>query len=95
MYKAFYPVDDVLKGFTFKHPADESSTYKLFNRFASLKFKFNTTHIIHGFVGYFHSILYDTVELSIRPSDHTEGMASWFPLYFPIIVIYIIKFRNH
>jgi protein arginine N-methyltransferase 5 len=42
--------------------------------------------LIFGFAGYFRSTLYDDVELSIIPYDHTPNMISWFPIYFPSTV---------
>ena len=38
----------------------------------------------HGFVGYFHSTLYEEVCISTEPSTVSEGMFSWFPLYVPL-----------
>ncbi|ETI21148.1 hypothetical protein G647_07492 [Cladophialophora carrionii CBS 160.54] len=41
----------------------------------------------HGLAGYFESVLYRGVELSTNPNtmDHkSEGMISWFPIYFPL-----------
>jgi protein arginine N-methyltransferase 5 len=44
---------------------------------------------IHGFVGTFEAILYDgdvneRILISTRPKTFSEGMFSWFPLYFPL-----------
>ena len=45
---------------------------------------------IHGFFGTFEAILYrsrvddSATTISIVPSSFSEGMFSWFPLYFPI-----------
>ena len=46
---------------------------------------------IHGFLGTFHSTLYqsplsekDVSVISIAPSSFSTGMFSWFPLYFPL-----------
>lgn len=46
---------------------------------------------IHGFLGTFHSTLYqsplaekDASVISIAPSSFSVGMFSWFPLYFPL-----------
>lgn len=40
--------------------------------------------IVHGFAGYFDAFLYDDVHASIVPTNHTEDMHSWFPIYFPL-----------
>ena len=39
---------------------------------------------IHGFAGYFTAELYQDVFYSTNPAQHTSGMHSWFPMYFPI-----------
>ena len=44
----------------------------------------STFPVCHGFGGYFEAQLYADVTLSTHPDTHTEGMASWFPIYFPI-----------
>ncbi len=89
-HKDFYPFEEDQECFFFKHPSRELDKYKLFNRFVSNKFVFNSTNVIQGFMGYFRAVLFedikDNVSLSIRPFDHTENMASWFPLFFPIKV---------
>ena len=42
--------------------------------------------VLSGFAGYFESELFGGVMMSILPSTFTEGMLSWFPIYFPIRV---------
>ena len=41
---------------------------------------------VHGLGGYFESRLYGDVYISILPGspNYSEGMFSWFPLYFPL-----------
>jgi len=39
---------------------------------------------MHGLAGYFESHLFGGVKMSIHPDTHSEGMFSWFPIYFPI-----------
>jgi len=46
---------------------------------------------IHGFLGTFHCVLYQSVTdqnaastISIAPTTFSVGMFSWFPLYFPL-----------
>jgi type II protein arginine methyltransferase len=51
-----------------------------------MKFKFDQDIVIHGFAGYFKTNLYDDIELSTVPYEHTPGMFSWFPIYFPSMV---------
>ncbi|KAK2737220.1 methyltransferase protein [Onygenales sp. PD_40] len=41
----------------------------------------------HGLGGYFETVLYDDIELSTNPvtmDAKSEGMISWFPIYFPL-----------
>ncbi|KAK7905511.1 hypothetical protein LTR67_000234 [Exophiala xenobiotica] len=41
----------------------------------------------HGLAGYFETVLYRGVELSTNPNTmdaKSEGMISWFPIYFPL-----------
>lgn len=43
----------------------------------------------HGLAGYFETVLYRGVELSTNPntmSAKSDGMISWFPIYFPLKV---------
>ena len=48
-------------------------------------------NIIHGFLGTFHCVLYESMTgtkqssvISIAPTTFSVGMFSWFPLYFPL-----------
>ena len=68
--------------FSFVHPNHQSPIDN--ERFASLSFEVGLDSILHGFTGYFESVLYKDVVLSILPSTHTEGMFSWFSLFFPL-----------
>jgi protein arginine N-methyltransferase 5 len=50
---------------------------------------FESTHLkdtmlLHGFAGYFESVLYKDVKISINQGTADEEMTSWFPMYFPI-----------
>ena len=38
----------------------------------------------HGLAGYFDTVLYKDVKLSIHPVTHTPAMSSWFPIFFPV-----------
>ena len=57
-------------------------------RFKMLTFRRPETSppaVLHGFAGYFESVLYKDVLLSIRPETHTPNMFSWFPIFFPLV----------
>ena len=41
--------------------------------------------VIHGLAGYFDTVLYGDVTLSIHPETASKGMYSWFPMYFPLM----------
>ncbi|KAG0365182.1 hypothetical protein BGZ54_006784 [Gamsiella multidivaricata] len=53
-------------------------------RSGSINFISETSGMVHGLAGYFESVLYKDVTLSINPATHSPGMFSWFPIYFPI-----------
>lgn len=50
----------------------------------------DSTIVIHGFLGSFHSVLYEAKDknqlsiIGIAPNSFSVGMFSWFPLYFPL-----------
>eukprot|EP00112_Aurelia_sp_Birch-Aquarium-sp1_P010012 Seg2160.4 transcript_id=Seg2160.4/GoldUCD/mRNA.D3Y31 product="Protein arginine N-methyltransferase 5" protein_id=Seg2160.4/GoldUCD/D3Y31 len=70
------------KCFTFVHPNDEKPIDN--TRYSKTTFHMKTGNLIHGIAGYFDAVLYDDVSISIHPETHSEGMFSWFPIYFPI-----------
>jgi hypothetical protein len=39
---------------------------------------------VHGLAGFFDSVLYKDVHISINPATFSTGMFSWFPLFFPL-----------
>jgi type II protein arginine methyltransferase len=70
--------------FTFSHPNRSSIIDN--SRYTKLQFQMSETNLMHGFAGYFEATLYGDVKLSILPETASEGMFSWFPLYFPIAI---------
>ncbi|CAG8446554.1 9825_t:CDS:10 [Dentiscutata heterogama] len=53
-------------------------------------FNVRESGILHGIAGYFESILYKDIMLSIHPDTHSIDMLSWFPIFFPLkIPIYL------
>mmetsp|Transcript_3099 Transcript_3099/g.4782 ORF Transcript_3099/g.4782 Transcript_3099/m.4782 type:complete len:589 (+) Transcript_3099:15-1781(+) len=79
MLHNFYKLDRSLPVFSFEYPSNSS-----FERFKSLRFQVEQPVTLHGFVGYFESVLYKDLKLSTLPETHSEDMCSWFPMYFPI-----------
>jgi protein arginine N-methyltransferase 5 len=58
-------------------------------RHVKARFSIESRGVMHGFVGYFESVLYGDVELSTRPdtiNKKSKDMVSWFPIWFPISV---------
>ena len=80
-----YVIDAPQQLFKFEHknltlnPKDRDNT-----RFISLSFKSQVDTVCHGFAGYFEAVLFKDITLSTVPSNHTKGMFSWFPIYFPV-----------
>lgn len=70
------------KVFRFTHPNKSEVIDN--SRYVSLEFCIKSDAVLHGFAGYFDSVLYGDVTLSILPSTHSAGMFSWFPILFPI-----------
>lgn len=82
--KNIYHIGDPTPLFEFVHPNKEKHIDN--TRFKSLKFEAKADSVLHGFSGYFEATLYKDVYISINPVNHTQGLVSWFPLYFPISV---------
>ncbi|XP_052211618.1 protein arginine N-methyltransferase 1.5 isoform X2 [Diospyros lotus] len=71
--------------FTFTHP--DNSTTKCNQRYKKIQFEIphdTGAVMVHGFAGYFDSMLYKDVHLGIEPSTATPNMFSWFPIFFPL-----------
>ncbi|KAL5236637.1 hypothetical protein ACI65C_004047 [Semiaphis heraclei] len=69
--------------FTFVHP--KKNLKESNDRDGFLKFNVSQDCVLHGFAGYFETILYKDIRLSIVPESFSDGMFSWFPAYFPLI----------
>ncbi|KAF3600648.1 hypothetical protein F2Q69_00033101 [Brassica cretica] len=71
--------------FTFTHP--NFSTKANNQRYKKLHFNLPSdvgSALVHGFAGYFDSVLYKDVHLGIEPTTETPNMFSWFPIFFPL-----------
>ncbi|GFT96389.1 protein arginine N-methyltransferase 5 [Nephila pilipes] len=68
--------------FTFVHPNKVDVPDN--TRYEKLSFSIPYNCTVHGFAGYFDTILYKDINLSIHPSSHSPGLFSWFPIFFPI-----------
>eukprot|EP00931_Biecheleriopsis_adriatica_P046988 TRINITY_DN27054_c0_g1_i1.p1 TRINITY_DN27054_c0_g1~~TRINITY_DN27054_c0_g1_i1.p1 ORF type:complete len:630 (+),score=120.56 TRINITY_DN27054_c0_g1_i1:100-1989(+) len=80
-HHAFYPCSSIKDCFEFRHPnwALESN-----DRYVELQFDIEVDSVVHGFAGYFDCVLYGDAKISIHPKTFSEGMFSWFPIFFPL-----------
>ncbi|CAH0383631.1 unnamed protein product [Bemisia tabaci] len=69
--------------FTFHHPNKVEKPDN--TRYGTLKFDITQDCVLHGFAGFFETVLYKDVLLSIVPETYSTGMISWFPIFFPIL----------
>lgn len=56
------------------------------SRYTVIPFKVQESSMMHGFIGYFECTLYKDVIMSIHPKSNSEGMFSWFPIVFPLLI---------
>lgn len=68
--------------FEFVHPNQSDCIDNRRNK--AFEFTLESSATIHGFAGYFGAHLYGEHYISINPANFSEGMFSWFPLYFPL-----------
>jgi len=87
-HQAFYPTSEIKPCFVFSHPNPELRSN---DRYAEISFESEVDALVHGFAGYFHCELYSDFVVSIEPNTHSEGMFSWFPIYFPLRVPIFIR----
>lgn len=80
--KNVYHITQPLPVFTFDHPNKDSVIDN--SRFIKMEFDVETDCVLTGFAGYFDTVLYRDIKLSIHPKEHTRGLISWFSLYFPL-----------
>lgn len=83
-FKNVYHIADPQPLFEFVHPNPAKQIDN--SRFATLTFDVKLDSVLTGFGGFFDTVLYKDVTLSIHPETHSPGMASWFSVYFPVSV---------
>ena len=66
------------KVFVFHHPNKDAVIDN--TRHLCMEFDIDQDALLHGFSGYFETVLYGDIKLSILPSTHSQGMFSWFPI---------------
>ena len=69
-----YQISDIVPVFTFTHPNATAAGANEFRQYCRMKFKIKADCLCHGFAGYFDSVLYKDVMISINPDTHTDGM---------------------
>lgn len=84
IHRAFYPAEGPKDCFTYRHP--KRSLEETNDRAVDIDFESETDALVHGFAGYFDCTLYGDVRISIHPKTLSEGMFSWFPMFFPLQV---------
>jgi protein arginine N-methyltransferase 5 len=77
-----YDIAPPQKLFEYHHP--NRIPHDTNDRCQQLDFEAKADCVLSGFAGYFESELFGGVMMSILPATYTEGMLSWFPIYFPI-----------
>jgi len=82
-HQAFYPTKEIKPCFSFSHPNWDLQNN---DRYMEISFTAEMNTVIHGFAGYFQCDLYEGLSMSINPDTYSEGMFSWFPIYFPLRV---------
>lgn len=70
----------------FQYDFDSPDMEQTLCRRGKLEFVAQRSASLHGFMGYFRAVLAHNVALGIHPDDHSPGMQSWFPIYFPTIM---------
>uniref|UniRef100_A0AAG5DYL6 Protein arginine N-methyltransferase n=1 Tax=Anopheles atroparvus TaxID=41427 RepID=A0AAG5DYL6_ANOAO len=87
MYVAYqknvYHIDNPQPVFEFVHPNCDPDPVDN-SRYRSIRFKASLDCVLNGFSGYFDTVLYKDVMLSIHPFTHTKGLASWFSMFIPL-----------
>ncbi|KAK9455537.1 PRMT5 arginine-N-methyltransferase-domain-containing protein [Dipodascopsis uninucleata] len=90
---------DIKKAWSFSHPSPDNDAERVSStrltrpsnihntRHAKLRFDVSHRGVMHGFAGYFESVLYRDIELSTKPDtmgEKSKDMVSWFPIWFPL-----------
>lgn len=88
LLKNVYNIDKTKPLFEFVHPNREAIIDN--SRYKVLKFQVDLDCVLTGIGGYFECVLYKDILMSINPPTHTNGMPSWFPMYFPFSVSFMV-----
>lgn len=88
IHSGFYPSSPIKECFAFQHPNRPLSSNE---RYIELEFEVEVDSLIHGFAGYFDCDLYGKARISIHPPTFSEGMFSWFEMFFPLTTPVSVK----
>lgn len=87
MYVAYqknvYHIADPQELFVFVHPNKDSDPIDN-SRYRTVRFRATLDCVMNGFTGYFDTVLYKDIVLSIHPFTHTKALASWFSMFIPL-----------
>lgn len=81
-FKRVFHIADPQPLFEFCHPNYQRTIDN--SRYEKRQFNVALDCVLTGFAGYFDTVLYKDVTLSIHPYTHTNGLSSWFSMFFPI-----------
>ena len=94
----FYSPCDTKEVFTFSHlqPSINRTSENNYHNRVSIELTFDNEldYVCHGFAGYFTTKLFGPICLSTRPADHTRGLNSWFPVYFPLLKPFLVPAKQ-
>lgn len=82
--KNVYHIAEPQALFEFNHPNKDKVIDN--SRYKTLTFEVTQDCVLHGFAGYFDTILYKDIVLSTHPQMHSKSLVSWFSMFFPITV---------
>uniref|UniRef100_A0A0G4F5D2 Protein arginine N-methyltransferase n=1 Tax=Chromera velia CCMP2878 TaxID=1169474 RepID=A0A0G4F5D2_9ALVE len=88
IHSAYFPaVQGAQPLFTFDHypnkKIDPSNAHN--RRHTKVDFTMTIDAVVHGMAGYFYADLYGPIAISIVKETYTQDMASWWPIFFPIM----------
>lgn len=78
----YYQIASAQQLFTFTHPNWNGNINN--RRYKRLRFNCDQPCVLTALAGFFDTVLYKDVNLSIHPETHTPDMVSWFPIVFPL-----------
>jgi len=78
----YYQIAPSQEVHSFKHPNWSEIIDN--ERYGRLRFTASQNCVLTGFIGFFETVLYKNIVLSINPQTFSAGMVSWFPIVFSL-----------